>query len=118
MESNYLIQRRLRKLGIIEPDKKPVANKIPTKSVKRKAEELLYKKQLKEMMEESSYCEIKVPGVCKTLATGLHHLQKRGVKNYRDRKNLVRACSECNLFIEENPTNPISLKFTISRFKK
>lgn len=92
--------------------------KISVKSVKRLAEERLYKKQLKEMLAENPNCEIKIPGVCSKIATGLHHLQKRSPRNYRKRENLIRACSECNLFIEENPTHELSKKFTISRFKK
>ena len=104
--------------GKSKPEEEKKVKHISTKSVKRKCEEKLYNRQKKEMLAEDPFCEIKIPGVCTKVATGLHHLQKRSPKNYRKRENLVRSCNECNLFIEENPTDPLSKKFTISRFKK
>ena len=117
MTDQYFIERQKQKLGLAAPkeEKKPV--RISIKSVKRKAEEKLYNKQKKEMLSEDPFCEIKIPGVCTKIATGLHHLQKRSPNNYRKRENLVRSCNDCNLFIENNPTDPLSKKFTISRFK-
>jgi hypothetical protein len=116
MTDQYLIERQQQKLGLAvkeEKKKKPIS----IKSVKRMAEERLYKKQLKEILAENPNCEIKSPG-CTKVATGLHHLQKRSPKNYRKRENLIRACNNCNLFVENNPNDPISKKVTISRFKK
>lgn len=118
MLTDYLKKRQQEVcFGNKKPEVEKKVYKIPIKAVKRIAEEKLYKKQLKEMLAENPNCEIRIPGVCMGKATGLHHLQKRSPKNYRKRENLVRACSECNLFIEENPTHELSKKFTISRFK-
>ena len=117
MTDQYLIERQKQKLGLAVKEEKKLKH-ISMKSLKRKAEEKLYNRQKKEMLEENPFCEIKIPGVCTKVATGLHHLQKRSPTNYRKRENLVRSCNECNLFIENNPTDKLSLKFTISRFKK
>lgn len=104
-------------LGLTPAPEKNVIKKIPLKSVKRIVEEKLYNRQVKEMISENPFCEIKAPG-CTSKATGAHHKQKRSPDNYLKRSNLVRSCASCNLFIEEHPEHKISKKFTISKFKK
>ena len=116
MTDAYLKYLQNKSLGLSPAPEQKKQYKIPMKSLKRKVEQKLYVKQVKEMLEENPYCEIKAPG-CTGIAEGLDHLQKRSPKNYRKRNNLVRACNNCNRFKELFPEHPISKKFTISKFK-
>jgi hypothetical protein len=90
--------------------------KIAARSDKRVKDQKEYVKIVKSMLAENPNCEIKMEG-CQTKATGLHHKQKRGPKNFLDRANLLRACNNCQLFVELNSKTALSKGFTISRFK-
>ena len=90
---------------------------IPIKSVKRLAEDKLYKKIVKELLALHPGCKIKSP-VCTGKAQGLDHLQKRSPKNYLQRSNLIPACNACQLYKEENPEWSNKNGTSISRFKK
>ena len=94
--------------------KKPV--RISIHSVKRMAEQRLYRKIVKEMLEEDPRCEIKVPG-CTGIAEGLQHKVKRSVKNLLNRKNLLRSCNSCNTWIENHPLEAIAMNVSASKFK-
>jgi hypothetical protein len=90
--------------------------KIAARSDKRVKDQKEYVKIVKSMLAENPNCEIKMEG-CQTKATGLHHKQKRGPKNFLDRANLMRSCDNCQLFVELNSKTALSKGFTISRFK-
>jgi hypothetical protein len=90
--------------------------KIAARSDKRVKDQKEYVKIVKSMLSENPNCEIKMEG-CQTKATGLHHKQKRGPKNFLDRANLMRACNNCQLFVELNSKTSLSKGLTISRFK-
>ena len=90
--------------------------RISIKSVKRVAEERLYKKIVKEMLALHPYCRIKSP-VCTGKAQGLDHLQKRSPKNYLKRNNLIPACNACQIYKEENPEWSNKNGTSISKFK-
>lgn len=94
------------------------ARKSPNKkSDTRKIEEKAYKKLVKEMVAVNNRCEIKAEG-CTKIAEGLHHKQKRTPNNYLNKNNLIRACNNCNTWIENNPLEAIEKGFSVSKHKK
>ena len=114
MESTYLIQRRLRKLGIIEPDKKPVANKIPIRAVKRLSQERLYSKKKKAYLINHIQCE--VPG-CNKISEELHHKKGRIGSLLTNEKFFMGVCIEHHRKIEDFPDWAKENGFSLSRLK-
>lgn len=94
---------------------KPV-KKISIMSVKRMAQQRLYRKIVKEMLAEDPRCEIRAIG-CTGIAEGLQHKVKRSSKNLLDKKNLLRSCNSCNTWIENNPLEAIAMGVSESKFK-
>lgn len=96
---------------------KPKKQKLPIAKVseKRKVTNKEYKTIVKEMFAKNNKCQIKQSG-CTSIAQGLHHIRKRLPSNITDRNNLIRACNNCNLWVENNPLEAIKLGFSISRF--
>lgn len=116
MRSAYLDHRLALKLGTVLPkvkEKKP----IPKVSEKRKKEQKEYKKMVADMAKDSDRCEVRAEG-CQNKMTGAHHKQKRSPKNFLKLKNLLRACDNCQLWIELHPKKAAEKGFTISRSKK
>jgi 5-methylcytosine-specific restriction endonuclease McrA len=103
------------KCGIPKPEKAKA--KIAPRAKKQEVKQKEYVKLVKSMLAENPDCEIKMPG-CTGKATGLHHKQKRGPKNFLDPNNLKRCCNHCNLWIELNSKEAIKKELTISRFNK
>jgi hypothetical protein len=99
------------------PKPEKAKTKIAAKSEKRKADQKEYVKIVKAMLLENPNCEIREPG-CQGKATGLHHKQKRGPKNFLLRVNLVRSCSSCNMWVELNSEKSLLSGLTVSRFQK
>ena len=93
------------------------AKKISIKSVKRKVDDKLYKKILKEVLDKNPECKIKSP-VCTGKAQGFDHKQKTSPNNRLNRSNLVPACNACNLYKEVNPVWAEQNGHSVSRFKK
>ncbi len=117
-ESQYLINRRAVMMGIKPPpEEKKAPVKLAKKSAKRIQDDKAYQKIVKELMAKTDKCQVSSP-VCVVKASGLHHLQKRSPNNLLDKKNLIRSCSPCNLYIEEHPDWSAEKGLTISRFKK
>ena len=114
--SIYLLQRRAKMMGkeIVEVAKKKT--KIKPLSDKRKVLQKEYRAKVKAMMKENDRCGIKAPG-CSGKASGLHHLCKRSAKNLLEDSNLIRSCSSCNLWVEENDKQARDLGFVKSKFK-
>lgn len=90
---------------------------IPKKSAKRKEEDKEYKKIVKELLAENPNCQIKETG-CTTKASGLHHQKKRTPSTLLDKRYLIRACNNCNLWAELNPMEAIKKGHSHSKFKK
>jgi hypothetical protein len=111
--SDFCLHHR-KHFGSPRPSKEQ--KKIAARSDKRVKDQKEYVKIVKSMLAENPNCEIKMEG-CTGLATGLHHLRKRGPKNFLDRNNLKRSCDSCNLWVELNSKTALSKGFTISRFK-
>lgn len=118
MESEYLLKRREREcFGTAQPEPEKPKMKISIMSVKRRAQQSLYRKIVKEMIEQDPRCEIKASG-CSGLAEGLQHKVKRSSKNLLDRNNLLRSCNNCNTWIENNPLEAIAMGVSASKFKE
>jgi hypothetical protein len=116
MTDQYFIQRQQQKLGLaVKEEKKQV--RISIMSVKRMAQQRLYRKIVKEMLAEDPCCEIKAPG-CTGIAQGLQHKVKRSAKNLLNRKNLLRSCNSCNTWIENHPLEAIAMGVSASKFKE
>jgi len=88
-ESDYLRHRRSLMTGQKVKEEKPKAKPIAKKSDKRKIEDKEYKKIVKELLNESTECELKTPS-CTKVAQGLHHQKRRG-KNLLNKKYLLRS---------------------------
>lgn len=99
------------------PKPEKAKTKIAPRSEKRKQDQKEYVKIVKDMLAENPNCEVKMEG-CSKIATGLHHKQKRGPKNFLNRENLIRACNNCQLFIELNSKKALASGLTVSRFKR
>lgn len=115
-ESDYILERRRKMLGLSEPkeDKKPA--KINPVAKKREKLQKEYRKVVKEMLAKDGRCEIHSP-VCTGKAEGLHHIVKRSVKNLMKPENLKRSCNACNSFIEANVDWAQEHGFVKSKFK-
>ena len=113
MESQYLILRRQRMLGIAPSAEKKPLKSIPKKSTKMKVDLKEYNKIKKEMLAEDDRCELNTP-VCLGQATGLHHVKRRGI-NMLNRKYLKRACDPCNGYLEQFPLYAIEKELSISK---
>ena len=116
MTDQYLIERQKQKLGLAAPKEEKPVKKISIMNVKRMAQQRLYRKIVKEMLEEDNRCEVKAPG-CTGIAQGLQHKVKRSSKNLLNRKDLLRSCNHCNLWIEENPLQAIAMGVSETKFK-
>lgn len=116
MESNYLIERRKRMLGISAPPEKEKLKAIAKQSDKRKVDQKAYRKIVKEMLAENPNCEIKEEG-CEKVATGLHHQKKRTPATFLDKRYLIRSCNNCNLWVELHPLEAIEKGYSLSKFK-
>ena len=116
MTDQYLIERRNKMLGIATAKEEKKSVRISIHSVKRMAQQRLYRKIVKEMIEEDPRCEIKAPG-CTGIAEGLQHKVKRTSKNLLNRKNLLRSCNSCNTWIENHPLEAIAMGVSETKFK-
>ena len=90
---------------------------LPKQSEKRKVDQKEYRKIVKEFLKVDPNCDIKETG-CEKKATGLHHKTKRSPSTFLDRKNLIRACNNCQLWVEIHPLEAIEKGYSISKFKK
>lgn len=90
---------------------------IAKQSEKRKVEQRVYVKIVKEKISKDDRCKIKSP-VCTGKAQGMNHKQKRSPKNFLVEKNLDRCCNACNTYIEQHPKWAAANGFTVSKFKK
>jgi len=116
MESDYLKNRRLQKLGTKQPTPKKM-NVIAKVSDKRKIVNREYKKIVKGKLKENPLCEIKSPE-CTGKAQGLNHKQKRSPKNLTKLSNLENACNACNGYVERHPKWAKENGHSKSRFSK
>lgn len=100
-----------------EQQVKEPKKQIARQSEKRKEDHKAYLKIVKEMMKVSDRCDIKEVG-CTGKATGLHHKKKRSPATLLDKTLLIRACNNCNLWVENNPQEAIDKGYSVSKHIK
>lgn len=115
-ESQYLINRRLQKLGTAKQVEKEKLKGIAKVSEKRKVDQKEYRKIVKKMLAENPNCDIKEEG-CQIKATGLHHQKKRTPATFLDKRFLIRACNSCQMWVEIHPQEAIERGYSLSKFK-
>lgn len=101
--SDYLNNRRLRKLGLADP--------LPTKKSKVNPE---YQKKSKAFLALNQFCQINAPG-CTGRAQGIHHKAGRVGDKLMDQKFWMAACNSCNLWVEVNDKEAREKGFKVSR---
>lgn len=117
-KKSYIIPKQSEKKKQQVKDEGVQPRHVPAKkSAKRKIDHKEYVKIVKEMLKENIWCEIGEVG-CQLEATGLHHKQKRLPSNFLDRDNLMRACNNCNTWVENNPLEAIEKGYSISKHIK
>ena len=110
--SEYLLKRRAIMMGTQLPDPKKEAKKIPIKSVKRTAEEKLYKKVKKEYLTAHLKCEVKG---CRNVSEDIHHKKGRIGKLLYNPKYFLAVCRDHHMEIELNPIEAKEKGYSLSR---
>jgi hypothetical protein len=87
--------------------------KIPTKSVKKASEDLVYSKLRVDYLTRFPVCKAALPS-CTTVATDVHHKAGRG-KYYLITTTWLPVCRKCHTWIENNPDGAKELGFSESR---
>jgi hypothetical protein len=103
--SEYLLKRRLQKLGVELPTKEQVKavitpkKPIPKRSKKMTKEMKEYNKEKAEFIKPGDQCELNTQ-VCRGEATVIHHTKGRIGKLLRNKKYWKKSCVHCNNYIE------------------
>jgi len=115
MESQYLIQRRARMLGISAPAeaKKPV--KIKAVSEKRKSQNKEYTKVRKQFLIEHPRCQVRG---CNKVSEEIHHRRGRTGDLLTDPKFFLAVCRDHHMEIEQDPVWAKEQGYSLSRLKK
>lgn len=117
MLSEYLLKKQGIMTGTIEPDPQKKKKGIAKRSKKRNKEQRKYVKIVKEKIATDAFCEIRAEG-CEGQATGLHYLVKRSPKTFLNRDLLIRACNNCNGWVEKFPAAAKKKGVLLSKFQK
>lgn len=57
------------------------------------------------LARDGNRCRVRVPGICTSTATCVHHTLGRHVTGDEDLRYLIASCTECNLHIGEPSTH-------------
>ena len=105
--SDYLLQRRQAKLGIVTKETvkeiiKPIKKKtfIKPRSKKMNKEMKIYLKEKAEFLKPGDQCELNTD-VCRGDATVIHHTRGKIGKLLRDKRYWKKYCVHCNNRVEE-----------------
>lgn len=100
--SEYLLARRAKMFGTVQPEIKKVRTVIAKKSKSTKQQDKIYKPFVKEYLSrpENKYCKINSP-VCTKIATTINHLKRRFKAVIMNEKYIEPCCENCNGFIEQ-----------------
>lgn len=71
-------------------------------SEKRKVQNRVLAKQVKQIKKDKPVCSIKSPA-CNGKTVTINHIQKRSPKNLTDPDNQEASCAPCNQYIEDHP---------------
>lgn len=99
MESDYIIDRRKRMLGLSEPKEKKVY-RIKPASKKRAKQNREYSKVRKEYLIAHPKCEVKG---CRFIANEVHHIKGRIGDLLTDERYFLAVCNEHHKQIESSP---------------
>jgi hypothetical protein len=80
-------------------NKVKVVHQVKKVSAKRAKEKPIYDKLREEQLKEHPECQIKISGICTTVATECHHAAKRGI-NYLNKETFLSACEPCHKHTE------------------
>lgn len=98
-QKNFGIKKESAEKKVYRLKKSPV-KKI---SSKREAENEIYFQNREVFLKTGNgLCELKVPGVCTTKATCIHHVAGREGKKFLDQGGWKRSCHACNSWVEAN----------------
>lgn len=129
-ENNYLKNRQEQKLNGKPEKKKKIYNlkrtpikkkfyRIKKVSEKREKENQEYfPKRDKFLKSGDGRCQLKIPGVCTTVATCVHHVAGRTGKMFLDKKFWKRSCHPCNGWVEDHDAEARKLKLKSTRLGK
>jgi len=90
---------------------KPIAQRSP----KRSKQEREYLQKRKSFLLSSQLCQAKLPNICTTHATDVHHMQGRIGDLLTDETKFLAVCRQCHTWIEEHPAQAKELGFSITR---
>ena len=97
---------------------KPTTKKqkrIPPRSVKRIAENLLYLKQRSIFLDQHPMCEAHLPNICTNLSTDVHHVAGRMGELFLDINNWKALCRACHSWVELHKQEAMELGLSKSK---
>lgn len=103
--SDYLLERRRQKLGIVTVEKvKEIAKPVKKTPIKKRSKKMtkemkLYLKDKKNFIQPGDQCEL-ITEVCNSEATVIHHTKGRIGKLLRDKRYWKKSCPPCNIHVE------------------
>ena len=106
-KSNDLLQKKSSK----PTSRKPIASRSP----KRAKQEREYLKKRKDFLYYHPLCQAKIPNICTTHATDVHHKQGRIGQLLTDETKFLAVCRQCHDWIETHPKEAKELGFSISK---
>ena len=89
--------------------------KLPSRSSKRKEQEVIYSKQRKEFLALKPMCEAHLPSVCTKVSTDVHHMKGRVGDLLLDETHWLSVCRGCHYWIEFRPEAAKALGFSKNR---
>jgi len=88
---------------------------IAPRSTKRAKQEREYLKLRKNFLYYHPLCQARIPSICKTHATDVHHKQGRIGQLLTDESKFLAVCRQCHDWIETHPKEAKQLGYSISR---
>jgi len=87
---------------------------IPSRSPKRKKEEVLYLTMREVFLKQHPFCMMSITGICTVNATDIQHKKGRG-KYYLDTRYWISGCRACHGYVTDHPKEAIELGFALPR---
>lgn len=89
--------------------------KIKRVSEKKKQEDGEYSKLRKLYLESHPFCEAKLPDICTSEATDIHHMSGKIGEKYLDITNFIALCRMCHNWCEMHPIDAKELGLSKNR---
>lgn len=87
----------------------------PNRSRKRQRQDTEYSKVRRSFLSRNPVCKARVPGVCTTRSTDVHHKQGRTGTLLLDEEHFLSTCRSCHNWIEAHPEEAKDLGFSTTR---